>query len=87
MPLEVQYVGMMGAILIMLGAIVAMLPVGECGDCAHCRNERLRRSGKAVVVGCLCKTRHPEGECPRDVPQTEDVPQDAEQGPDAEHRD
>ena len=87
MPLEVQYVGMMGAILIFVGTILALLPVGECSECAHCRNERLARSGKAVVTGCLCRVRHPEGECPRDVPPDADVPQDAETAPDAEHRD
>ena len=63
-PLEVQYVGMLGALLVAVGAVMAMLPVGQCDRCQHCRNERL---GRPQVTNCpCCRGMHLPGECQRD---------------------
>lgn len=39
-------ISVMGVTLLGLGGILALLPVGTCGQCAHCRLEKLARERK-----------------------------------------
>jgi hypothetical protein len=36
------FTGWMGLSLLVLGGLMAALPVGTCSQCVHCREERLR---------------------------------------------
>jgi hypothetical protein len=57
---------MLAAFVIGLGLLIALLPVGTCSSCTHCRDERLaqaaqRQRGGAAMCG-ICRQMIPTGE-------------------------
>ena len=39
-------------LLIVVGVLLAAMPIGTCDKCAHCRQQRTKSSGRGPVTYC-----------------------------------
>ena len=72
MPVDpATVIRILGAALLLTAVLLALLPIGTCSECAHCRQERIRREQEQArlaerfygIARCpICGRHHDAGE-------------------------